>query len=114
VDRCRQGDATRVGQSLEARGDVDAVAEDVVAGLDDVADVDPDAVADRRLQVGLLPRGLVARSAETALEKTASTPSPSRLTISPSCPEIARSTTSRSSACNLASVPSSSRFISRE
>ena len=39
-------DPARLGQGLEPRGDVDPVAEDVAALVDDVADVDADAEAD--------------------------------------------------------------------
>jgi hypothetical protein len=48
-------DTARVGQRLQARGDVDAVAEDVVAVDDDVADVDADAkrdpIVDRNIRI---------------------------------------------------------------
>ena len=46
IDVARDADAARLGEALQARGDVDAVAEDVAVFEDDVADVDADAVAD--------------------------------------------------------------------
>ncbi len=46
VDRAGDADAARLGQALQARGDVDAVAVDVAAVLDDVAEVDADAEGD--------------------------------------------------------------------
>ena len=47
--RARDEDAARLGEPLQAGGDVDAVAEDVVALDDDVAEVDADAEFDARL-----------------------------------------------------------------
>jgi hypothetical protein len=46
VDIARDADPTRRGQLLEARGDVDATAVDIVALNDDVADVDADPEGD--------------------------------------------------------------------
>jgi hypothetical protein len=46
VDVAGDADAARLGEALEARRDVDAVAEDVAVLEDDVADVDADAKAD--------------------------------------------------------------------
>ena len=46
VDVAGDADAARLGEALEARRDVHAVAEDVAVFQDDVADVDADAVAD--------------------------------------------------------------------
>jgi hypothetical protein len=43
VDAARDADAASLGESLEARGDVDAVAEDVAVLDHDVADIDADA-----------------------------------------------------------------------
>ena len=43
VDRARHADAADLGEALEARGDVDAVAEQVAVALDHVADGDADA-----------------------------------------------------------------------
>ena len=45
-------DAAGLGDALDPRRDVDAVAEDVVALDDDVADIDPDPKPDR---IGLPP-----------------------------------------------------------
>ncbi len=42
-------DPAGLGQSLQPRGDVDAVAENVVAVVDDVAEIDPDAELDAPL-----------------------------------------------------------------
>ncbi len=42
VDRLRNADGTGLGERLESGGDVDAIAEDVVAVDDDVAEIDPD------------------------------------------------------------------------
>jgi len=61
-DIAGHADAAGVRQSLQARGNVDAVAVDVVAVDDDVADVDADAVDDSALdgdlRVIFLDRGL--------------------------------------------------------
>ena len=46
--RLRDADAARLGDAFQPRGDVDAVAEDVVALDDDVADIDADAEFDAR------------------------------------------------------------------
>jgi prevent-host-death family protein len=53
--RPRNADAAGLGQCFEARGDIDAVAEDVVAVRDDIAEVDADAQPDAPLvgQIGL-------------------------------------------------------------
>src|ERR1700730_19179914 len=42
VDRLRNADGTRLGERLEPGSDVDAIAENVVAVDDDVAEIDPD------------------------------------------------------------------------
>src|SRR5581483_12404358 len=46
VGGARDADAAGFAQRLQPRGDVDAVAENVVAVDDDVADIDPDAEHD--------------------------------------------------------------------
>ncbi len=51
----RDANAAGLGQSLQPRGDVDAVAEDILAVDDDVAEIDADAQVDAaiRRQVGV-------------------------------------------------------------
>ena len=58
ADRARHADAARLGQLLQARGDVDAIAEDVVVLEDHVAEVDADAELDpaRRRHIRVAPR----------------------------------------------------------
>jgi hypothetical protein len=67
VHVAREQDPARLGQGLEPRGDVDPVAEDVAALVDDVADVDADPEADAlRLGDVLLALGHAALDRDRA------------------------------------------------
>ena len=105
-------------ERLQPRGDVDAVAIDVVAFDDDVAEIDADAVADalvlRRARLRRVPIASWIASAQltaaTTLANSTSAPSPMSLTTRPPWPrsaaeELAAIALSRSS------VPASSRSI---
>jgi len=106
---------------LQARGDIDAVAVNVVAVDDDVADIDSDAQGDA-LVVGMsASRSTIARwistaqrTASTTLGNSTSTPSPVSLTMRPRCFLIFGSVSSRRCAFSRSSVPSSSAPIIRE
>ncbi len=64
ADRARDADAARLGQLLQARGDVDAVAEDVVVLADHVAEVD----ADPELDLALAAPTSLLRARHAALD----------------------------------------------
>ena len=106
---------------LQARGDIDAVAVNVVAVDDDVADIDSDAQGDA-LVVGMsASRSTIARwistaqrTASTTLGNSTSTPSPVSLTMRPRCFLIFGSVSWRRCAFSRSSVPSSSAPIIRE
>ena len=104
VDGLRDADRAGLGERLEPRGDVDAIAKDVVAVDDDVAEID----ADPQFETALGGIGsLIARAAccistaqlnaSTTLEKSASRLSPAVPTIRPPCAAISGSTARRSS-----------------
>ena len=87
----RQADSVRLGDPLESRGDIDAVAHQVAVGLlDHVAEVNPDAKFDLPLmrQAGVAFRHPVlefdgaAHGVDYAAEFD-ETPSPVRLTMRP-------------------------------
>ena len=89
--RAGDADAAGLGQRLQPRRDIDAVAEDVVVLGDDVAEIDADAkpaCAAPRANRG--SRSSIARctsaaqrTASTTLANSASTPSPVVLTMRP-------------------------------
>src|SRR6266851_9777680 len=58
VDGLRNADRAGLGERLESRGDVDAIAEDIIAVDDDVAEVD----ADPQLEAALGRYGIVDRT----------------------------------------------------
>ena len=86
----RDGDAAGPGDAFEPRGDVDAVAEDVVVLDDDVAEIDADAefdapvLGDVVVAVGM-PRWISTAhsTALTTLANSTSMPSPVSLTMRP-------------------------------
>ncbi len=89
--RARDADAAGFGQCLQPCRDIDAVAVNVVAVGDDVAEIDPDAERDA-LVFGRLSalRSTIARwistaqrTASTTLENSTSIPSPVVLTMRP-------------------------------
>ena len=91
VDAVGDRDAARLGEPLDAGGDVDAVAKEVVAVDHHVAEIDADAQHDRR-RVRLRPRWpRSSRAADAAAHSTALTalpnstnrPSPVRLKMRP-------------------------------
>ena len=114
-------DTAGLGDAFDPRGDIDAVAEDIVAFDNDVADIDPDPKPDR---IGPAPLGSRSRTrlwisiaqitASTALANSTSTPSPISLTIRPEWAAIAGSMRSRRRAFRRDSVPASSMPIRRE
>ena len=119
VDRVRYADRAGLGERLEPGGNVDAIAEDIVAIDDDVPEID----ADPQFETALRGIGsLIARaarcismaqfSASTTLEKSASRLSPAVPTIRPPLAAINGSTAPRSSP-SARWVPASSSPISR-
>jgi hypothetical protein len=69
IDVAGDADAAGLGEALEARRDVDAVAEDVAVFEDDVADVDADAVVDPPVfRLGRLARGHTVLDRDRALD----------------------------------------------
>ena len=114
-------DAAGFGQRLQPRRDVDAIAEDVVAVDDDVADIDADAELDALVGGtpalrSAMPRctSTAQRTASTTLANSSSRPSPVVLTMRPPYSAIFGSISSCRWAFSAASVPLSSRPISRE
>src|SRR5437870_542501 len=63
ANRLRNGDATRLRHTFKARGHIHAVAVDVVAFDNDVAQINPDAELDRALRCSRAHRGLNLRRA---------------------------------------------------
>ena len=113
-------DAAGLGQGLEARGDVDAVAEDVVALDDHVAEIDADAELDpaRRRHVGVAPDHALldldrALDGSATLWNSTSMPSPVVLMIRPLFLAMEGSISSSRCVLRRASVPVSSASISR-
>ena len=100
MDFPRDGNATRLGDAFDARSDVDAVAHQIIALHNDVADMDADAQRQFPSRVGLLdcPRRLTAC---TALANSTRKPSPTALNRRPACLAIAGSMTSVRSVCKL-------------
>ena len=105
---------------LQPRGDVDTVACDVVAVDDDIAEVDADpelnpfAVDSSRLRSAIARCTSIAqRKAESALPNSTSIPSPDVLTICPPLSLIVRSIRLSRISRRRATVPASSRSMSR-
>ena len=119
IDLRRHADRARVRDRFEAGGDVDAVAVEIVALDDDVADIDADAELQRpgvglRVAGGDGPLALDgADDAETALANSATTESPAEPKMRPWCSAMMASTICRQ-ARRSASVPASSAPISLE
>jgi len=117
----RKRDASGRSDAFDARRDVDAIAKNIVAFDDDVADIDADAELDR---IGFGSAGIVLANvlldldrtgnASTALPNSTSMPSPISLTIRPEWAPICGSTRSRRKAFKRASVPASSIPMRRE
>src|SRR6201997_865901 len=110
-----------IGQGLDPRGDVDAVAIEVVALDDHIAEIDADAQIDALSAPTPVSRSGIAcctataqRTASTTLANSTSIPSPVVLTMRPLCSAILGSTSSRRSALRRSSGPSSPAPISRE
>src|SRR5215472_5597309 len=121
VDGIGDEHAAGVGQSFDARGDVDAVAIEIVALYNHVAEIDADAQFDAAARPDIrVPLGhrlctaTAQRSASTTLANSTSRPSPVVLTMRPWWSAIFGSSSSRRSALRRSSVPSSSAPISRE
>ena len=122
VGGARDQHAAGLAQLLQPGGDVDAVAEQVVALDHHVAEIDADAEHDP--PVRRRPRPVASATAfwTATAQATASTtepnstiaPSPISLTIRPWCSARSGSITSRRSALIAASVPASSCSTSRE
>ena len=100
--RAGDTDPAGLGNGLQPRGDVDAVAVKVVALDDDVAEIDADAELDalgwrKSLLRSAMPRWTVAaqRRASTTLANSTSAPSPISLTMRPWHASIAGSISSR-------------------
>jgi hypothetical protein len=113
VDVASDADAARLGQTFQARRDIDAIAEDVAVFQDDVADVDADGYRMRRSSGSAASRSAMPAwiatahsTASTALPNSTRAPSPVSLTSRPRCSAI------RGSA-NSPEVPASSKPISR-
>ena len=89
-DGLRDADPAGLGKRLEPRGDIDAVAIDVVPSTSDVAEIDADAEFDALVlgQPALrsaMPRWIstAQRTASTTLANSTSRPSPVVLTMRP-------------------------------
>ncbi len=93
VDGLRNADRAGLGERLESRGDVDAIAEDIIAVDDDVAEVGDMGSLIARAACCISTAQL---SASTTLEKSASKLSPAVPTIRPPCSVINGSTARRS------------------
>jgi hypothetical protein len=119
--RRRYADAAGFCDALKPRGDVHAVAKDVVRLDDYVADIDADTESNTPVfriggceffDVGLeLHSGSIA---STAHGNSAKNPSPVFFTMRPPCSVIAGWTASVRSTVSLACVASSSQCMSRE
>ena len=87
----RDDDAVRFAEALQPGGDIDAIAVDVVAIDDDVAEIDADPERDPRvLGEGLTLASAIARwistahaTASTTLANSTSAPSPMSFTMRP-------------------------------
>ena len=116
-------DAARgCAMAFEPGGDVDAVAEDVVALDDDVAEIDADAecrcasarhVRDCASAIAALDLRRRSSTASTALPNSTSAPSPIVLTMRPWCAATAGLNVSLQICRSAASVPASSAPIMR-
>ena len=89
----RDAEAAGIRQGFQAGRDIDAVAEDVVAVDDDVAEVDPDPEPDPSgmpASPSIIARCTSAaqRTASTTLANSTSIPSPVVLTMRPECSPI--------------------------
>ena len=85
VDDPRDIDAARLGQRLEPRRDIDAVAEHVAALDDDVAEIDPDPHGDALLVGQRLVCFTIASRSAAAQRVASTTLSNSLSAISPAC-----------------------------
>jgi hypothetical protein len=99
------GNATGFGQRFDAGGDVDTFAVDVLAVVDDIAEIDS-----HRKSSGLSARlaciAIAQATASCTVRNSARNPSPVCLTMRPECLEISGSITSVRAACQAATVPS--------
>ena len=118
---CRDADAARLGDVLQPRRHIDAVAKDVAVLDDDVAEIDADAELDAPIlgTPALRPAipcwiSTAQATAFTTLVNSTSMPSPVSLTMRPLCSAILASTSSLRLALNAASVAASSTPISLE
>ena len=114
-------DAAGLGDALDPRRDVDAIAKDIFAVDDDVADIDPNPELDwiglgaTSIVLPKLPLNLIAHvTASTALANSTSAPSPISLTMRPEWAVMAGSISSRLNAFSRDSVPASSTPMRRE
>jgi hypothetical protein len=120
VDTARQHHRARLGQRLQAGGDIDRVAKDVGVGQDDVAQMQADAegLAPPFRQAGVRSAmrrcsSTAERTASTALPNSTITPSPTVLTMRPWKRCTTGATNSARCALRSTSVCSSSACIMR-
>ena len=121
VDDRGDADPAGLGERFQAGGDIDAIAVNVVAFDDDVAEIDADPQHDGRLRGALIRRVALERctdsaqfTASTTLPNSTMVPSPISFTMRPLWAATAGSKTVSRCRFRAASVPASSAPIRRE